>query len=927
MSETTQKLAGSLSNIRHQAKLMRDNLGEGHLLQALKNCSNFLNELRSSAYSPKEYYELYMAVFDALESLSAYLLQSNKSKQAKNKNAPFLTDLYELVQYSGNIVPRLYMMIVIGTTCMASQNVSTKDIMKDMMEMCRGVQHPVRGLFLRHYLSQKSKDLLPISTRDEFDETVDFLLINFVEMNKLWVRLQHQGHSSERALRYQERKELKILVGSNLVRLSQVIDDFSDKDYSPVEFYRTKLFPTVTEQVIQCKDHLAQSYLIDVLIQIFPASFHFATLDPLLNDVFLGSHSMLRKSELVATLVDRFVTYYKYESDLEKTTEKLALEDKLSGDTEDKLLGGTPVEQIFESFWHFYSSLLSLQPPLPAEDYINTLQSLIKFSLTFDADNYKNLDKIYSFASKILALDDVEATGSAVETQTLWVDLLITPLSHSRSIKSLISLEFYYKLFENISNEGLQKKLALEIIKVVLESVSETGAREYLSTNEEIDNVFKYVSVLIKKPDTSLNTSKDLGVEKVYKLEGGEKLVTPASLEAQELACKAVHLIRHEDALKWLADLLYVKRKYFNKAHADAAYTYPTLVTKMTHVLRLAGMQAARTSQAEDEGQTDVVISSQFKHISVIIDELYQQSTHFNAEVALKLHLTLASVADQLKLNNIAYELFNQAFVVYEESLILSPVQGAPVNPQESMGGSSAYQAILAIANSLACLRYFDKKQYEALITKVTLYGSKLLKKQDQCRAIYNCAHLWWWCDPLIDEKSPTVEEESTEPESAKNADGEPKEEAAPEKENDDNEENDEDEKTQDNEDKKSVASALDEPSLYRDPKRVLECLQKSLRVADSCMDPYLLIKLFVEILMRCVIFNLYDNWLVDSRYISGLIDLIKTNMANFNTTEVSVGDDTEALVLQSIEGLLERQLGYLREQTRTENRFQDVVF
>ncbi|KAM9891945.1 hypothetical protein OXX79_010366, partial [Metschnikowia pulcherrima] len=156
-------LASSLGNIRHQAKLMPENLADGKLMPALKNCVNFLNELRSSAFSPKEYYELYMAVFDALESFSAYLLQSNKSKLEKNKNAPFLTDLYELVQYSGNIVPRLYLMIVVGTTCMAVQSAATKDIMKDMMEMCRGVQHPIRGLFLRHYLCQRSKDLFPVS--------------------------------------------------------------------------------------------------------------------------------------------------------------------------------------------------------------------------------------------------------------------------------------------------------------------------------------------------------------------------------------------------------------------------------------------------------------------------------------------------------------------------------------------------------------------------------------------------------------------------------------------------------------------------------------------------------------------------------------------------------------------------------------------
>jgi len=41
-------------------------------------------------------------------------------------------------------------------------------------------------------------------------------------MNKLWVRLQHQGHSRDREKREKERREFRILVGTNLVRLSQL---------------------------------------------------------------------------------------------------------------------------------------------------------------------------------------------------------------------------------------------------------------------------------------------------------------------------------------------------------------------------------------------------------------------------------------------------------------------------------------------------------------------------------------------------------------------------------------------------------------------------------------------------------------------------------------------------------------------------------
>jgi len=42
---------------------------------------------------------------------------------------------------------------------------TTKGIMKDLVEMCRGVQHPLRGLFLRFYLLSSVKRYLPEGTK------------------------------------------------------------------------------------------------------------------------------------------------------------------------------------------------------------------------------------------------------------------------------------------------------------------------------------------------------------------------------------------------------------------------------------------------------------------------------------------------------------------------------------------------------------------------------------------------------------------------------------------------------------------------------------------------------------------------------------------------------------------------------------------
>lgn len=68
--------------------------------------------------------------------------------------------------------------------------------------------------------------------------------MNFAEMNKLWVRMQHQGHSREKEKREKERQELRILVGTNLVRLSQL-------EFVDVQRYK-KVSSGVTVWVLVC---------------------------------------------------------------------------------------------------------------------------------------------------------------------------------------------------------------------------------------------------------------------------------------------------------------------------------------------------------------------------------------------------------------------------------------------------------------------------------------------------------------------------------------------------------------------------------------------------------------------------------------------------------------------------------------------------
>ncbi|TMS35508.1 hypothetical protein L596_002899 [Steinernema carpocapsae] len=234
-------------------------------MDALKHASQMLAELRTSSLLPKYYYRLFIDVTNELQHLETALLDEFEKGRR-------VTDLYELVQYAGNIIPRLYLLITVGVIYIKRGEASRRDLLKDLVEMCRGVQHPLRGLFLRNYLLQTTRNLLPDAPLTSFDEndgnvsdSIEFIMANFAEMNKLWVRMQHQGPSREREKREKERMELRILVGTNLVRLSQLQN-------VDIDLYRKTVLPGILEQSVSCKDPISQEYLMECVIQPAPSS-------------------------------------------------------------------------------------------------------------------------------------------------------------------------------------------------------------------------------------------------------------------------------------------------------------------------------------------------------------------------------------------------------------------------------------------------------------------------------------------------------------------------------------------------------------------------------------------------------------------------------------------------------------------------------
>lgn len=859
MSNTLQE---ALTEVRQQESQMRRCLEhKGKIMDAVKHASTLLAELRSSTLAPKQYYELYIVVFDALAYLGAFLKDSHPQHH--------LADLYELVQYAGNIVPRLYLMITVGTVYMGMDDAPVKEIMKDMMEMCRGVQHPVRGLFLRYYLSQRSRDKLPTlpeaddsgatATKGSLQDSIQFVITNFIEMNKLWVRLQHQGHSRERDKRTAERQELQILVGSNLVRLSQL--EGIDKSY-----YRESILPAILEQVVQCRDILAQEYLLDVITQVFPDDFHLATLDIFL-DTIANLNPGVSVRRIVITMIERLAAYAAREAENEtnsvaKQLKEAHLDDKLAEDDEedkgkgkdeendeknetpssDPLSAASPYTEeyhrgipasmdLFKVFWDHFLGLLKARPDLPLEDQMAILGALTKLSMNAYPERLEFLDQIFSHAAEKLKAADSASTSSK-ETVDALLAMVLAPINFYSRLLTVLSVPSYLELLQSQTAVS-QRVVAIAVIDSVLKE------QAHITDIGDAEGVFGLLQILIV-PRGAAAQSEDEESEDVA--------------ADQAKIAKVVHLLYHKDPDTHYK-LLVVARKALSAGGQLRKYTYPALVFS---TLRIARRYKARELVFVDWMQRTTAL---FKFIHKLISDV---SITGRAEYALRLYVDAAQVADQCGAEEAAYEFFVQAFTVYEEAVSDSRAQ---------------FQAICIFISALQQTRNFSLDNYKLLISKTAVYGSKLLKKPDQCRAVYMASHLWWTVDEDDDEDEEVVHKETP---------------AAGEEED------------------CGTASV-------RDGKRVLECLQRALRVADACMDVAVQVQLFVEILNRYIYYFDHGNSEITVKYINGLVEVIQNN---FN--------DDGAYDAQNIEApkrFFDRTLDYIASQKEVDERYESIVW
>lgn len=746
-------LAAGIAGLQQNAFYMHRALDSNNLRDALKYSAQMLSELRTSKLSPHKYYELYMRAFDELRKLEMFF------KEEARRGCSII-DLYELVQHAGNILPRLYLLCTVGSVYIKSKEAPAKDVLKDLVEMSRGIQNPVRGLFLRSYLSQVSRDKLPdIGSEYEGDadtvrDAVEFVLQNFTEMNKLWVRMQHQGPAREKEKREKERSELRDLVGKNLHVLSQI-------EGVDLDLYKDTVLPRVLEQVVNCKDELAQFYLMDCIIQVFPDEYHLQTLD-----ILLGACPQLQPSVDIKTvlsqLMERLSNYAA--SSIEVLPEFLQVE-------------------AFSKLSNAIGKVIEAHVDMPIIGVVTLYSSLLKFTLHVHPDRLDYADQVLgSFVKKLAGKGKIEDSRATKQV----VALLSAPLEKYNDIVTALKLSNYPRVMDFLDT-GTNKVMATVIIQSIMKNTT------HILTSEKVEALFELIKGLIEDLDGTLHDEVD---EDDFK-------------EEQNSVSRLIQMFHNEDPEEMFKIICTVRKHIISGGPKRLPFTVPPLIFSSLKLVRQ--LQGGHEDKENPFGEEASITPKKiFQLLAQTIEALLNVPA---PELALRLYLQCAEAANDCDLEPVAYEFFTQAYILYEEEVSDSKAQ---------------VTAIHLIIGTLQRMHVFGVENRDTLTHKATGYSAKLLKKPDQCRAVYACSHLFW----------------------------------------------------------------VDDQENMKDGERVLICLKRALRIANAAQQMANATRgstgsatLFVEILNKYLYFFEKGNPQITVASVQSLIELITTEMQSDSTS------------------------------------------
>ena len=695
--EQEKYLDESLKVVKAQGYHIHQAIDRNNCRATLRETAHMLLELKSSLLTPSSYYQLYSVILDEMLNVLNFFKEEARRGRRMRK-------LYDIVQQASNIIPRLYLMIAVGSVVIENDPKQCKEIISDLLGMIKGVQSPTRGLFTRHFFMKLIKDKLPDKGNEyetencNVEDSVNFILQNLEEMTRLWIRLSANTVGDEKILRDKERLDLKILIGENINRLSSL-------EGLSLELYQSKILPKLTEILLENRDSISQQYIMECIIQAFPDDYNIQCMEDILKTATQLDENVDVKSLFIILM------------------EKLARYVAENGADAQNLVEAA--EKIFEPLKGSIDKLVlqSINQPGGIQEpnkFLELELALMKFTIKCCPSN-ERLNTVNQILEKTKFILNAYNRKLTQDGENILKNLLVAPLESELSI-------FDFNYFPEIMvflNFSSRTSLALRII----ESLSH---KEKLDSREKVQILLGYIRTLLEDSTDTIEVD-------AYQFE-----------YEQNIVAKMLFVIKANDPFK-LQEILDTLVPIFAKGGTRRIkYTLPTLVNAYlrltlqvdeTHYNKLNPNEEGTGIHKEfikylimDKLSDSDAVSEFITNVHHKVDEIIKVVNTAYPDLGIKLYLSSAGNINQMKVNP---EKFIDLYKYYMNNAI--QMFKEIKNDQRDK--------VTLLANMIGNLVRFklgSTDNIEPIADELKTLSLNLIKRADQCHAMLNCTELYF---------------------------------------------------------------------------------------------------------------------------------------------------------------------------------------
>ena len=686
-----------LKNIKAQAFHMQNAIEHNNLRQCLKETNKLLLELRTKILTPKNYYHLYTAAFDEMQYFANFV-------KDEIKRGRIVKDIYESVQQAKFIIPRLYLLITVASLYMEEKPKSCRDIIFDLLNMVKGVQNPIRGLFVRYYLLKMIKDKLPdidneyLSDGGTFEDTIKFILQNLEEMNRLWIRLSHGISPTEKKDREKERNELKILVGENITRLSSL-------NGMTNELYENTILPKIINILLETKDKLSQQYLMECIIHAFPDEYNIKCMEKIL--------------EAIKQLVPEVDVYSLFIT----LMEKLAKFVSNSNDDPKEILKDT--EKIFNLLKSSFDELLNKDSNDENMDIMLILDlevAFMKFTISCcpPENKLENVNYILSSSINILKLSQNKLSDDGIKKI---LSLLSSPLESELSLFDIT----HFPILMDYLDFSSRKNLGLKIIESLVNGTS----KEKLDTEEKVTKLLAFIKPLLE--DSNENENED---EIEFESE-------------QNIVAKLIFVICAKEPENLVKIYSNLKNIFNNGGNKRKKYTLPTLANSIINLCYRISDAYDYKNNLIPENRKNPIFKMNLELIDIskidsddlffkllleiykLLNETITIINELNQEMAFKLYLQAASQVNSINSDRQNFEeacasFINAAMGIYQE------------------GKEQNFNMLITLSGSILTYTILSNDTLSQIINSLFNSAQKFSKRVEQCNSMLIISNLYY---------------------------------------------------------------------------------------------------------------------------------------------------------------------------------------